>query len=842
MADFNNDNGGAISPSVINSIANAGAVRGATLGGDDIYQANRPALAAQIGDTRGQEAALASLGQAAMQSANESKDISTWLDNEGFQNQVNQKYSWQGEQMGKGVAAAGIVGSAEVAAQVAERKIGNLEKQKVAYDQLAEAGSNLFNSFSLPPGIGTIAGLFSDKYNMGSQLQKAAEASMTASNLQKQDALDDQLVLQRAFGQAGYNPLANDIIEPFNKWEGQYVQEQVALQKNKIAAQANKNNALSTALGVFQQQNKRLETLAVIHHDEVAERQNVINKADAAEERELSKIEELGRNQRTAVQARVHALQQQTANRAIEMEAVKQAWEMDTYPDTLAQQERRNAIDEEKNRQDAIRSATDLARAEIMAASQEAARELDYQKLKAGEESRAMQKYVADSNLKGKQVDYATQQLKLEAKKIGKSGDGKDGSVGKESYASALAIGAEAAVNEVGYETSKRQIALLNHMNMGNEATQVGEVLLDQGYALKEKGIAEGDKLTAATGVRTMTKGLAQFDKGVEEAIKSQPKNLQPVVKAIINNPSHQLERKDTVAVNEAIVSGDANYSSVPFINEISGPVTEEIVSSIIRNAESTSGKKTPDYYNMNAMEVQNAYLNNIGESKGGKLSADDKKQIRNTVTQSIIKDALEAPLFDDETKSAKARNDDALTNRVEFEIAKQIGNEVNAESGKQIVDVNKLTEKDALRSLAYQMGSNFMSNEAVNQQFAKTKQPSYVDNAINTIRLERASWDPAGQAWSFALGTDDTLANLRNGFTGVGQYANAVNQQIELAKADADAGRQSRFQNELAIRRGIVDNQVNNLINKTVEDTQKDPRATNQQLSAADFFKNYMK
>ena len=222
-----------------------------SVGSDAIYGSagsNLPGLVAQSGDRYN---ALSSLASTALQNSAAAGDTSTWIDNENFQNSINNKYDWQAGQMDKGVAAAGIVGSAEVAKQVADRKMTSLADEKAAYDELAEAGNNLMKGYSLPPVISDIVGLFVPSYNIGRQTANMVGAISKINNIESQDALDDEMVLQKAFGQAGYNPLANEIIEPFNKWESQYVQEQVALQKNKIEANKNKNSALQTALGAY---------------------------------------------------------------------------------------------------------------------------------------------------------------------------------------------------------------------------------------------------------------------------------------------------------------------------------------------------------------------------------------------------------------------------------------------------------------------------------------------------------------------------------------------------------------------------------------------------------------
>lgn len=213
------------------------------------------------------------------QNADSYGNLSTPIDSASFEQSVKAKYEgFQSNQTNAMVAAADLVANAETANQVANRKIDNLQQQKEMNDRIANVGGKLARTIAMGP-VGMIAGLFNSDYSVASLGKEYVDAELGLQNLQRQDALDDQLILQKAFGDAGYNPLANDVIEPANKWEKQYYDEKVALERNRVSAASNKLAAKNAYLEGFKALNTRLGHLGNIAHDANAAREGILSRA-----------------------------------------------------------------------------------------------------------------------------------------------------------------------------------------------------------------------------------------------------------------------------------------------------------------------------------------------------------------------------------------------------------------------------------------------------------------------------------------------------------------------------------------------------------------------------------
>lgn len=212
------------------------------------------------------------------QNADSYGNLATPIDSPNFEQSVKAKYEgFQSNQTNAMVAAADLVANAETANQVANRKIDNLQQQKEMNDKIANVGGKLARTIAMGP-VGMIAGLFNSDYSVASLGKEYVDAELGLQNLQRQDALDDQLILQKAFGEAGYNPLANDVIEPANKWEKQYFDEKVALERNRVSAASNKLAAKNAYLEGFKALNTRLGHLGNIAHDANTAREGILNR------------------------------------------------------------------------------------------------------------------------------------------------------------------------------------------------------------------------------------------------------------------------------------------------------------------------------------------------------------------------------------------------------------------------------------------------------------------------------------------------------------------------------------------------------------------------------------
>lgn len=301
MADLN------VSPSVVQALINNDYASQSTYKSDPLYGPASDQLISNIQDSRAFEGALADAAAGAQQdiaSANSADALATAIDSGVFEQSVRNRYDqFQTPQTAKMTNAANILADTQLAKQQADRKIDNLTQQKEYLNQVADAEGKFMKSLSLPPIIGDIVGLFNDDYNTFKQLGDAAQASANVRKLQNQDELDDQLTLQKAFGTAGYNPMANEVIKPSLDWEKQYFAEKDALQKNKLHAQTNKNQARANYIDVLKQQNKFREILAGIHHDAVSTSNLAVTEAGKAEEREKEYYKIMSANERKEVDA-----------------------------------------------------------------------------------------------------------------------------------------------------------------------------------------------------------------------------------------------------------------------------------------------------------------------------------------------------------------------------------------------------------------------------------------------------------------------------------------------------------------------------------------------------------
>lgn len=311
MADLN------VSPSVVQALTNNDYAMQSTYKSDPLYGAASDQLISNIQDSRAFEGALANAAAGAQQdiaSANSADALATAIDSGVFEQSVRNRYDqFQTPQTAKMTNAANILADTQLAKQQADRKIENLTQQKEYLNQVSDAEGKFMKSLSLPPIIGDIVGLFNDDYNTFKQLSDAAQASANVRKLQNQDELDDQLTLQKAFGTAGYNPMANEVIKPSLDWEKQYFAEKDALQKNKLHAQSNKNQARANYIDVLKQQNKFREILAGIHHDAVSTSNLAVTEAGKAEEREKEYYKITSANERKEVDALTAMLEAEKA-------------------------------------------------------------------------------------------------------------------------------------------------------------------------------------------------------------------------------------------------------------------------------------------------------------------------------------------------------------------------------------------------------------------------------------------------------------------------------------------------------------------------------------------------
>lgn len=761
-----------------------------SVGRDAVYGSagsNLPGLVAQSGDRYN---ALSSLANTALQNSATAGDTSTWIDNENFQNSINNKYDWQAGQMDKGVAAAGIVGSAEVAKQVADRKMTSLADEKAAYDELAEAGSNLMKGYSLPPVISDIVGLFVPSYNIGRQTANMVGAISKINNIESQDALDDEMVLQKAFGQAGYNPLANEVIEPFNKWESQYVQEQVALQKNKIEANKNKNSALQTALGAYQAQNHMVDTLAGIHHDEVAERTNVLNKANEQEERNLDYQKDLSANQRTAVSARVKMLEDQTLNRSLGLDERKQDWKEYTYPDELAQQYAESDRKDLQLAKDIYSSVTDRMKAK---------QELPIQMLKSQSSQYASDanRYVADQNLKGKIID-ATGKVEAASLKAGSgkgaNGKGSSGDIGKQSFDSAANVIANEPIAVATYNAETTLANVLYNNGLGSEKQKQAAQLFANGQAM----YSSEDQVTKLAGSKLMIDAAKSMGEANKAVVESLPKAQQDVIKAMSNNPSKQLEPKDQPMVNSGIAKGELQGSNNPFFDSLSYDVNERVGNRLLDLAQAKPNGK--DITKMTERELKEKTISGelgIGE-KGDKLSAEERKALATSQLNKVIDDVLNENI--DGEGSYVQQNRRNLQREVERNLAKQLGSEVNAQAGKQVVDTENLPERQALTDLAFKMADAGFTNNQIMETFGRLKQPAYSNRAVQQIAVSRATnTDPVATAFNFRLGTNNELVKIAQGYQGIGNEGKLLWQAFGSLPRELDQYRAAKAQSQLA-------------------------------------------
>lgn len=242
-------------------------------------------------------------------------DLSTSLDNPEFEQSVNNKYGFQASQTNAATAAANLVADSQVAMETANRKINNLNQQKEINSKIVNDASKFMKSVSTPPLLGSILGIFDSDYDSSEQLSNVTNDVLQLNNLKQQDSLDDQILLEQAFGKAGYNPLANDVIEPMNRWEKQYYDELTALQRNKISATSNRISAKGGELEAYKAENQRLNTLASLYHDQLGVASDVYSSADKARDRAVQRETLAQRDFETKTQAGIAMLD--SANREL---------------------------------------------------------------------------------------------------------------------------------------------------------------------------------------------------------------------------------------------------------------------------------------------------------------------------------------------------------------------------------------------------------------------------------------------------------------------------------------------------------------------------------------------
>lgn len=802
MADYKNN----FSASTLDMLASQGGTTEHLQGTDSVYGAassNLPSLIDQSGSRYNDAQGIYA---AAMSAANESKDISTWLDNENFQQAINNKYSAQADQVNKGSAAAQLVGSAEVAEQVASRKIDNLEQQKAAYAEVAESAGNFMSGMALPGPIRDIVGLFVPKYNMGAQLANTAQAIQKVNNLQSQDALDDELVLQNAFGKAGYNPLANEIIEPFNKWEKQYVDEQVALQKNKIAAQSNKNSALQTALGAIQAQNHMVDTLAGIHHDETAERMNILNKANAQEERKLDYQKDQSANERNELNARVATNEQM-------LRAIGQEYQMKRDP--IEDQQKAESLRLQGQGQ-LISRANKLSDQEIALLNRQQQQESNQIKLQQDETARRGQ----DAQLEVARLNNEAGMAKARATEAfaNKTGSGAGGSSGSGGKASGAGV--------AGFEPTKTMVKDTLVTASTADATsmkttgQLGR-LARAGWATPELQ-ASYDQANGAK--QALTESFRNNDIGqatvAAEVFNEANSSFEKQVDQIVNN---QIPNEVGQKVAKQVINGEADITDPSLTNDIATSVTQDVIYSTDDEANQGLKKLNKEYSERvyNLLQSKPALVKRLGLEDFWKLDSeelnkkikeisdgDDKKL--NEAQKAMVADLKKQPLklindyldHGDGTEiSPRQSHKDDISLDIDRYSASRLGEEVNARYNKLLVDSESVfNSKEPIKELAVQMANNGLSDKDIRQAMGRLSLPSLVKAATgsfltNTIYkkdIQAGMYHNLMRTFGFAIEARDRLSYSDEKHNEISTITDAVLQaraeQIDKAREDATA------------------------------------------------------
>lgn len=801
MADYKNN----FSASTLDMLASQGGTTEHLQGTDSVYNAASANLPSLIDQSGSRYSDAQGIYTAAMSAANESKDISTWLDNDSFQQAINNKYSAQADQVNKGSAAAQLVGSAEVAEQVASRKIDNLEQQKTAYAEVAESAGNFMSGMALPGPIRDIVGLFVPKYNMGAQLANTAQAIQKVNNLQSQDALDDELVLQNAFGKAGYNPLANEIFEPFNKWEKQYVDEQVALQKNKIAAQSNKNSALQTALGAIQAQNHMVDTLAGIHHDETAERMNILNKANAQEERKLDYQKDQSANARNELNARVATNEQM-------LRAIGQEYQMQRDPIEDRQKDEALRLQDQGQ---LISRANKLSDQEVALLNRQQQQESNQIKLQQDSTARRGQ----DAQLEIARLNNEAGMAKARATEAfaNKTGSGAGGSGGSGKASGADAVGFKPTKTMVrdtlvtastADATSRKTTGQFGRLTRAGWATSDLQAAYDQ---------ANGSKQAMAEAFRNNDVGQATVAAEVYNEANS---NFEKQVDQIVSN---QIPNKVGQKVAKQVINGEADITDPSLTDDIAASVTQDVIYSTDDEANQGLKKLNKEYSERvyNLLQNNPALVKRLGLEKFWKMDSEELNQKIKEISDSDDKklnEAQKAMVADLKKQPIKLINDyldsgdgtaisprqahkDDISLDIDRYSASRLGEEVNARYNKPLVDSEAVfNSKEPIKELAVQMANNGLSDKDIRQAMGRLSLPSLVKSATgsfltNTIYkkdIQAGMYHNLMGTYGFAIEARNRLAYSDEKHNEINTITDSVLQaraeQIDKAREDATA------------------------------------------------------
>lgn len=799
MADYKNN----FSASTLDMLASQGGTTEHLQGTDSVYgatSANLPSLIDQSGSRYNDAQGIYA---AAMSAANESKDISTWLDNENFQQAINNKYSAQADQVNKGSAAAQLVGSAEVAEQVASRKIDNLEQQKEAYAEVAESAGNFMSGMALPGPLRSLVGLFVPKYNMGAQLANTAQAIQKVNNLQSQDALDDELVLQNAFGKAGYNPLANEIFEPFNKWEKQYVDEQVALQKNKIAAQSNKNSALQTALGAIQAQNHMVDMLAGIHHDETAERMNILNKANAQEERKLDYQKDQSTNERNELNAKVATNDQMLKALGLEYQMKR---------DPIEDQQKAEALRLQYQGQ-LISRANKLSDQEVALLNRQQQQESNQIKLQEDKTTRRGQDVQLEvarlNNQAGMAKAQATTALANRTGSGGTGGSGKASGAGEAGFKPNNTMTKDTLVTaSTADATSMKTAGQFGRLTRAGWATPDLQASYDQ---------ANGAKQAMAESLRNNDIGQATV---AAEVFNEANSNFEKQVDQIVNN---QMPNEVGRKVAKQVINGEADITDPSLTNDIATSVTQDVIYSTDDEANQGLKKLNKEYSERvyNLLQSDSKLVKQLKLEKFWKMDSEELNQKIKEISDSDTKklnDAQKAIVDDLKNQPIKLINDyldhgdgtaktprqshkDDISLDIDRYSASRLGEEVNARYNKPLVDSEAVfNSKEPIKELAVQMANNGLSDRDIRQAMGRLSLPSLVKAATgsfltNTIYkkdLQAGMYHNLMGTFGFAIEARDRLSYSEEKHNEISTITDAVLQaraeQIDKAREDATA------------------------------------------------------
>lgn len=799
MADYKNN----FSASTLDMLASQGGTSEHLQGTDSVYgaaSANLPSLIDQSGSRYNDAQGIYA---AAMSAANESKDISTWLDNDSFQQAINNKYSAQADQVNKGSAAAQLVGSAEVAEQVASRKIDNLEQQKTAYAEVAESAGNFMSGMALPGPLRSIVGLFVPKYNMGAQLANTAQAIQKVNNLQSQDALDDELVLQNAFGKAGYNPLANEIFEPFNKWEKQYVDEQVALQKNKIAAQSNKNSALQTALGAIQAQNHMVDTLAGIHHDETAERMNILNKANAQEDRKLDYQKDQSANERNERNAIVATNDQMLKALGLEYQMKR---------DPIEDQFKARELDQQ-NQGQLISRANKLSDQEIALLNRQQKQEDNQVKLQTDKTTRRGQDVQLEvaklNNEAGLAKARATETYANKLGSGGAGGSGKASGSGAAGLEPTKTMVKDTLVTaSTADATSRKTAGQFGRLTAAGWATPELQASYDQANGAKQaltESLRNNDLGQATVSAEVFNEANGNFEKQVDQIVKDKLPNEvgRKVAKQVINGEADITDPSLTNDIATSVTQ-DVIYSTDDEANQGLKKINEEYSERVynLLQSDPTLAKRLglSDFWKMDSEEL-NSKIKELGYGDDKKLNDAQKAIVADLKNQpmKLINDYLDNG--NGSSISPRQAHKDDISLDIDRYSASRLGEEVNARYNKPLVDSESVfNSKEPIKELAVQMANNGLSDKDIRQAMGRLSLPSLVKAATgsfltNTIYkkdIQAGMYHNLMGTYGFAIEAMNRLAYSDEKHNEISTMTDSVLQaraeQIDKAREDATA------------------------------------------------------